>query len=47
MPHLTNQIDVKGPLIRLVIGMSKPRIEMLQKEGKPIPSPVVANFLIE
>ena len=47
MPCLTFAIDQNGPLLDLLVGVSKPRLEALQKAGKAPPNPVRIKGLID
>ena len=47
MPHLTLQVSANGPVVDLLIGVSKPLADVLQKNGKPIPQPIQIRGLID
>jgi hypothetical protein len=47
MPHLTFQIGPTGPLLDVIVTVSKPRADALTKAGQPTPAPVQARLLID
>ena len=47
MPHFTLQLDVCGPVIVLIIGVSAPRQSAMKDNGLAIPPPVVGRFLVD
>lgn len=48
MPHLTIPIQAdRGPIIRLLIGASEPRLAALREAGRSLPNPVVVSMLID
>ena len=48
MPHITIALDpAKGPLVKLVVGVSAARLQALHTASQPVPSPIVVTFLID
>ena len=48
MPHLTIAIDaVRGPIIKLLVGVSTPRGIALAEAGLKSPEPIVVDFLVD
>lgn len=48
MPHVSYQLDLqRGPLVELLVGISTPRQQALQKAGLTPPSPIMIRFLID
>lgn len=47
MPSISQNISPFGPLIDLIIEVSQPRQQALEKAGKPIPTGVTARLLID
>lgn len=48
MPHLTIGLDdIRGPIIKLFVGVSTPRRTALQTAGLPVPTPIVVDFLVD
>ena len=47
MPHFTRQIDAKGPLLNVQLGISASYHSILAASGVPIPQPRVAQGLVD
>ena len=47
MPCLTFPLDPNGPLLEVLVGVSKPRSEAIQNAGESLPSPVRVRGLID
>ncbi len=47
MPHIARQISANGPILDVVIGVSKPRMAALNQAGFPAPSPLPVRALID
>ncbi len=47
MPHLTLQMSVGGPLVDVLIGVSHPRAQALQKAGQTVPNPARVRALVD
>jgi hypothetical protein len=47
MPVLTTALTPEGPVLTLVIGVSKPRADALLAAGLPVPPPVQIRALID
>ncbi|MBR0560043.1 aspartyl protease family protein [Neokomagataea anthophila] len=47
MTHFSNTVTQVGPLLRVTIGVSHARAEALVRAEKPIPTPIIANLLID
>jgi len=47
MPHIGGTITPWGPLLNVLVNVSQPRAQALQKAGQPIPQPVVAKLVVD
>jgi hypothetical protein len=47
MPSIALNFGQAGPLVQVVIGLSVPHRDALQKAGKALPAPVTGTFLID
>lgn len=47
MPHVSCVISPWGPLLNVVVGVSKPRADALRAAGQPIPHGVTAKLLVD
>lgn len=47
MPHLAGQLTPWGPLINVIVNVSAPKMEALNKAGQPIPPPAVAKLVVD
>lgn len=47
MPHLTLQITPLGPVMDVLVGVSRPRAAALTQAGQPIPNPVAVRGLVD
>ena len=47
MPHLTLQIAPGGPIIDLLVAVSRARSQALQAGGQPVPNPVQIRALVD
>ncbi len=47
MPQLTLAIGLHGPLLDILVGVSRPRADVLTANNHPVPQPVVVQGLID
>ena len=47
MPHLSQQISASGPVLDLLVAVSRPRAQALHRLGQPLPPPVQIRGLID
>lgn len=47
MPHLTLPVLSDGPILELLVGVSRPRLEALKRANQPVPKPVKVRGLID
>lgn len=47
MPHLTLPVLSDGPILELLVGVSRPRQEALKRAKQPVPNPVKIRGLID
>lgn len=47
MPHLTLQISANGPVVDVLVGVSKPRSDALAAAGQPVPAQVQIRALVD
>lgn len=47
MPHISQKITERGPLLQFVIGVSAPRAKALQDAGQSVPKPIPITGLID
>lgn len=47
MPQLTLPIGPQGPLLSILVGVSRPRADALTTEGQPIPPAVTVQGLVD
>lgn len=47
MPHFTRQIETNGPILNVLIGVSKERAAALSKAGETVPSQRITEGLVD
>jgi hypothetical protein len=47
LPHFALKFDHAGPVVKVLVGVTKSRHEALTKAGQPVPNAVVGHFLVD